>query len=438
MMRLKKIAAEIGAALVTFCLMTALLSVAVIGLQKIVGGEEKGAFAELIPGIEELQHKLGVVEAKLETIGQAQQQEAVEAKARHAEEIERLNTLSEAQKAMAEAMSREKGVPIATVAQILLRLGETTISNDSVEIERKLTQKADEYLALRQQVLQLSGDDPHVGALRHEAEAALGNSDFYLARAMLREAAEIDRSAVLALADRAKTRALDAAQSLDKSAGVANVTLHYRAAADDLADAAKLVMPYDRHEGWLLTTKQAFALESQGDEFGDNTALTESIRAYERALALISHKDEARDWAMTLNNLGNALRTLGERESGTARLAEAVAAYRAALEEMTRERVPLQWATIQNNLGSALERLGERESSTARLEEAIAAYRSALEEWTASASRSIGQWPRPISAAHSRRSASGRAGQLSWRRRSPPTAQRLTNTRVNGCRSSGR
>ncbi len=39
------------------------------------------------------------------------------------------------------------------------------------------------------------------------------------------------------------------------------------------------------------------------------------------------------DWAVTQNNLGNALATLGERESGTARLEEAVAAYRAALAE---------------------------------------------------------------------------------------------------------
>ncbi len=86
------------------------------------------------------------------------------------------------------------------------------------------------------------------------------------------------------------------------------------------------------------------------------------------------------DWAMTQNNLGNALRTLGERESGTARLEEAVAAYRAALEERTRERVPLDWAATQNNLGNALRTLGERESGTARLEEAVAAYRAALTE----------------------------------------------------------
>ena len=45
-----------------------------------------------------------------------------------------------------------------------------------------------------------------------------------------------------------------------------------------------------------------------------------------------------------------------------------------------RERVPLDWAMTQNNLGNALQTLGERESGTARLEEAVAAYRAALEE----------------------------------------------------------
>ena len=68
----------------------------------------------------------------------------------------------------------------------------------------------------------------------------------------------------------------------------------------------------------------------------------------------------------TQNNLGNALQRLGERESGTARLEEAVAAYRAALEERTRERVPLQWAMTQNNLGNALSsarRAGERDGA---------------------------------------------------------------------------
>jgi hypothetical protein len=48
---------------------------------------------------------------------------------------------------------------------------------------------------------------------------------------------------------------------------------------------------------------------------------------------------------------------LGQRESGRSRLEEAVAAFRAALEEITRERAPLQWALTQNNLGNALDAL---------------------------------------------------------------------------------
>jgi hypothetical protein len=43
-----------------------------------------------------------------------------------------------------------------------------------------------------------------------------------------------------------------------------------------------------------------------------------------------------------------------------------VVAYRAALEERTRERVPLDWAMTQNNLGSALRSLGEREHRAER------------------------------------------------------------------------
>ncbi len=83
--------------------------------------------------------------------------------------------------------------------------------------------------------------------------------------------------------------------------------------------------------------------------------------------------------------------TLGERESGTARLEEAVAAYRAALKERTRDRVPLDWAMTQNNLGNALLRLGERESGTARLEQAVAAYARRSRSGRASGCRSTGR-----------------------------------------------
>jgi hypothetical protein len=48
------------------------------------------------------------------------------------------------------------------------------------------------------------------------------------------------------------------------------------------------------------------------------------------------------DWAMTQNNLGIALSTLGQRESGTARLEQAVAAWDACL-TVTASVWPSEW-----------------------------------------------------------------------------------------------
>ena len=61
------------------------------------------------------------------------------------------------------------------------------------------------------------------------------------------------------------------------------------------------------------------------------------------------------DWAMTQNNLGAALVTLGAWERGPARLEQAVAAFTEALKERTRARVPLDWAETQNNLDHAIQ-----------------------------------------------------------------------------------
>ena len=136
----------------------------------------------------------------------------------------------------------------------------------------------------------------------------------------------------------------------------------------------------DAMGAWLF--EQAGKLYHRGSAKGQNAALLFAIAAYRAALEQRTRERVPLDWAMTQNNLGNALLALGERESGTARLTEAVAAYRAALEEYTRERMPLSWATTQNNLGIALATLGARENGTARLTEAVEAHRAALEERT--------------------------------------------------------
>jgi tetratricopeptide (TPR) repeat protein len=123
------------------------------------------------------------------------------------------------------------------------------------------------------------------------------------------------------------------------------------------------------------------ALETLGTRESGTARLKEAVAAYRAALTEFTRDRVPLDWAMTQMNLGNALRALGTRESGTARLEEAVAAYHAALTEWKRDRVPLNWATAQMNLGAALADLGARESGTARLGEAAAAFHAALTEF---------------------------------------------------------
>ena len=56
----------------------------------------------------------------------------------------------------------------------------------------------------------------------------------------------------------------------------------------------------------------------------------------------------------------------------------AIERYRILLTLRPRDRVPLDWAMTQNNLGNALQTLAARESGTARLEEAIVAWEACL------------------------------------------------------------
>ena len=90
---------------------------------------------------------------------------------------------------------------------------------------------------------------------------------------------------------------------------------------------------------------------SLGQASGD-----EAVAAFRAALEVYTREQFPVDWAMTQNNLGNALRALGEQAGSAERLNEAVAAFRAALEVYTREQFPVDWAMTQNNLGNVLKR----------------------------------------------------------------------------------
>src|SRR6266852_5258852 len=94
----------------------------------------------------------------------------------------------------------------------------------------------------------------------------------------------------------------------------------------------------------------ARTLAAQGEQQGDNRALTEAIGIFQSLITETKSGEVKLELAELQNNYGNALRILGELESGTARLEEAVEAYHEALKERTRDRMLPDWAMTQSNL----------------------------------------------------------------------------------------
>jgi tetratricopeptide (TPR) repeat protein len=130
----------------------------------------------------------------------------------------------------------------------------------------------------------------------------------------------------------------------------------------------------------------SLGVELSEASLGDWAAnLRKAIRCYENALQVYIREALPADWAMTQNNLGNALSDLAGRSEGAAgvqALNDAVSAYRSALEVYTREQLPQAWAATQNNLGIALRDLAGRSEGAAgvqALNDAVSAFRTALE-----------------------------------------------------------
>jgi hypothetical protein len=266
--------------------------------------------------------------------------------------------------------AREKGVEIAPLRAILLKLGEAGVRDD--DIAKRLDEKADELIKLREETAKLRQGPPELASFAQQAQTLIDKGEFDGARAVLAAGRAAARNV------REQSSRYEA-KFLAQEAKVDHLQLAYRSAATKYAEAARLVTGFDQPQVWEFLLAQAGELRSQGDEFGDNQALIESVSVYRSGVLLAPRSQQPLDWAMTQMNLGIALWTLGGRESGTARLEEAVAAYRAALEEMTRARVPLDWAVSTGNQGVALKVIAERRGDLAMAEQALAQITAAFE-----------------------------------------------------------
>jgi len=289
--------------------------------------------------------------------------------------VQQSTDLSESQKKLITHLEGELDLNQRQVRAALDILGEKDIPPE--RLAAKLVEIAERFKTLQAIASAQPGDNLEIIASKSEAQKAIDAGELIKADAVL---ADVEAQQNQALDRFAANAAATAAQRGD----IALARLRYSEAAGHFAKAAAMFPPTSAHQDVRTDylTKEADALFSQGNEFGDNAALSSAIVRF-RSLAELEPRERVpRDWAVIQNSLGNALEKLGERETGTERLEESVAAYRAALTEFTRQRAPLDWAVIQNNLGNALEQLGERESGTERFEQSVVAYREALTERT--------------------------------------------------------
>jgi len=284
-----------------------------------------------------------------------------------------------------ERVAKEKGISLAGMYDVLRALGQSDIPHEPEKIGKLLAEQADNIAKMMAERKALDAGDPEITRLAALADRAIDEGALPAARKFLDQAkAKIETGRMAVEGQRERLKAKDAADAtiMARSAEAFERGFDYLAAANDYAKAYSYVIGSNPALAFSYKIEEADALSDHGNYKGDNDALRRSIASYQEAQRLAPRERVPRDWALTQNNLGNALWLLGERESGTGRLEEAVAAYRTVLEERTRERAPLDWAATQHNLGAALAELGERESGTAKLEEAIAAYRAVLEERT--------------------------------------------------------
>ena len=237
-----------------------------------------------------------------------------------------------------------------------------TLGKEQVPPERwanALAEIAQSHLSLLKRLESLPADDATIAKKKRAAREAVASGDHQRADALLEACEQLDLEASQRATEDAKSRLRRAAETRAARGDLAMTRIDYRGAADHFGRAVELADGLDAELQNRFLHKRADALYKQGEERGDNAALNEAIGAWRDLLDRRPREPLPLDWAMTQNNLGNALRRLGERESGTTRLEEAVAAYREALAVFEAAGADYYIAVVQRNL-ERVERLLEQ------------------------------------------------------------------------------
>src|SRR5262249_35107821 len=221
--------------------------------------------------------------------------------------------------AKAAELAAKLGFTSAPVVEFFKILGEQDVPEEKVPA--RLIEVATHFAHTRDELAALEPDDQHAGELARSAKQALDRGRLTEADVLLEQAKEGELAALRQArefkqkAQEAEDRhALNAAKLLAGRGNIAMTQLQYASAAEHFKQAAALVPPGHSDQTADYLHRQANALYSQGDKRGDNAALRQSIETWLPVLQYRARDRVPLDWAMTQNNLGNALSRLGERE----------------------------------------------------------------------------------------------------------------------------
>lgn len=201
--------------------------------------------------------------------------------------------------------AREKGLEVAPLHSILIRMGEVGVRDE--DIAKRLDEKASELIKLRADIAKSKQGPPVLASFAQQADALIKNGDLDGGR----EALTAGRTAARTMREESSGYE---ANFLAQEATVDHLQLAYGAAAAKYAEAAGVMAVLDPQKHWEFVLAQANELNSQGDEFGDNSALRSAIEQYKALLDVRSQARVSLDWAKIQTSLGNAYRMLGERQ----------------------------------------------------------------------------------------------------------------------------
>lgn len=223
------------------------------------------------------------------------------------------------------------------------------------ELTQFLKDKATEYRELKARLSALAEAETRIANQMAAAQGALDQGRFEEADEILSRAEDMQQSEHTLVQVRKQAEIREARGEAALLKGDADAAYaHFRAAAEFFA-------PFDPLEGAARRNEYLRNLYEHGARYA-SSGLSHAVDLATENLAAYPRETMPADWAMTQNNLGNALQSLGERAGGAdgaERLAAAVTAFEGAMEVFDEIGVDRYEEIARSNLEDAKRQLAE-------------------------------------------------------------------------------